>query len=375
MDETDLSLATDVMLRFADATGLVGNRVPRRYLWTDSYAVCNFLELFRLTGETRYLDCAVGLVAQVHHVLGRYRADDEREGWLGGVSDAQAREHPTARGLRIGKPLPERRASELYDEQAEWEKDGQYYHYLTRWMHALNRVAAVTDDTDHRRWAAELAVAAHRAFRATAGQPRLHWKMSADLTWPLVPSSSHHDPLDGLVTAMTIRQALRSEDELARKVDDVIDDLAVMCRSLRWQNDDPLSLGGLLFDAGRLLQLPQAARRPHDVELLTGIVHALANGLKGFARSSQLRVAASRRLAFRELGFVIGIQVLSHPEVGAATSGVSLEPLRRHAPLGEELMHYWLMPANRNNDAWLAHEDINSVMLATCLIPQGFLAA
>ena len=31
------------MTRFAERTGLTGARLPRRYLWTDAFAVCNFL--------------------------------------------------------------------------------------------------------------------------------------------------------------------------------------------------------------------------------------------------------------------------------------------------------------------------------------------
>ena len=44
-------------------------------------------------------------------------------------------------GLRIGKPLPERRADEPLDERLEWDRDGQYFHYLTQWMHALDQAS------------------------------------------------------------------------------------------------------------------------------------------------------------------------------------------------------------------------------------------
>lgn len=53
-------------------------RPSQRYLWTDAFAVCNFLGLARATGEARYSDLALQLVDQVHHVLGRHRADDRR---------------------------------------------------------------------------------------------------------------------------------------------------------------------------------------------------------------------------------------------------------------------------------------------------------
>jgi hypothetical protein len=160
-------LAIELMARFAARTGL-GEvepvREPRRYLWTDAFAVCNFLALDRVTGERRYLEQALALVAQVHWTLGRHRADDARRGWLGRLPDAEAEAHPTRAGLRIGKPLPERGPGEPIDEDLEWERDGQYFHYLTRWMHALDRAAAAASQPLLATWARELAAAAHRGF-------------------------------------------------------------------------------------------------------------------------------------------------------------------------------------------------------------------
>ena len=64
------------MTRFADRTGLTAERPAQRYLWTDAFAVCNFLGLGRATGESRHTELALRLVDRVHHVLGRHRADD-----------------------------------------------------------------------------------------------------------------------------------------------------------------------------------------------------------------------------------------------------------------------------------------------------------
>jgi hypothetical protein len=86
-------------------------------------------------------------------VLGSHRPDDDRTGWLDGASAA----HPTRGGLRIGKHLPERGAGERLDERLEWDRDGQYFHYLTKWMHALDQVSASTGDPRFRVWARELA--------------------------------------------------------------------------------------------------------------------------------------------------------------------------------------------------------------------------
>jgi len=51
--------AREIMARFAEATGLTpAGKPPRRYLWTDAFALCNFLNLYRQTGEEEYRDLA-----------------------------------------------------------------------------------------------------------------------------------------------------------------------------------------------------------------------------------------------------------------------------------------------------------------------------
>ena len=100
-DDEAFRAASALMHAFAQRTGLIGNAPPKRYLWTDAFAVCNFLEL----GDN---DRAERLVDQVHRILGRHRPDDARTGWIGGMDEETGTEHPTRGGLRIGKPLPER---------------------------------------------------------------------------------------------------------------------------------------------------------------------------------------------------------------------------------------------------------------------------
>src|SRR4051812_42039697 len=157
----------------------------QRYLWTDAYAVCAWLAL----GEQAR---ALALVDEVHHTLGKQGGQ-----WLDDASEA----HPTRGGLRIGKPLPERAPGEPLDERLEWDRDGQYFHYLTRWMHALHQVFRATGDARYEQWARELAQAAQRGFVQNG---RMVWKMSVDLSRAQVPSMGQHDPLDGYVTAVEI---------------------------------------------------------------------------------------------------------------------------------------------------------------------------
>ena len=99
-------------------------------------------------------------------------------------------------------------------------------------------------------------------------------------------------------------------------------------------------------------------------------------------RAPDLRSSADRRLAFRELGLAIGLGAVELMERDARAaersahgSGIDtwLAQLMRYAPLRDEIESFWLRPAHRRADTWVAHEDINEVMLATSLAPEGFL--
>ena len=76
------------------------------------------VSLYEELAERSFLDEAEWVVSDVDRVLGR------------------------PRGIRIGE-APER--------------DGQYFHYLTKWMHALCRMAFVTNGRQYADWAGELA--------------------------------------------------------------------------------------------------------------------------------------------------------------------------------------------------------------------------
>src|SRR3712207_3113211 len=199
----DEAEAISLMSDFAERTGLTSDAEAQRYLWTDAFALYNFLELYRETGDERYRALAVDLIEEVHNVLGRHRPDDPRRGWLSGLPEEQGRLHPTRGGLRIGKPLPERRPDEPIDERLEWDRDGQYFHYLTKWMDALSRAAIILDEPRYHVHAVELADAVFPRFlqRSPSGMPvGLAWKMSIDLSRPQVSGISPHDAIDGYAT-------------------------------------------------------------------------------------------------------------------------------------------------------------------------------
>jgi hypothetical protein len=94
------AIAVQLMSGFARRTGLYpqSQKERRRYLWTDAFAVCNFIELFLRSGKEFYRQCATDLIDQVHHVLGRYRADDYRHGWISGLDEEAGKRHPTTGG-------------------------------------------------------------------------------------------------------------------------------------------------------------------------------------------------------------------------------------------------------------------------------------
>ena len=377
-----------LMTAFAERTGLVGGAPPTRYLWTDAFAVCTFLELERRTGAGRDRALALRLVDQVHRVLGRHRADDSRTGWISGLGEEDGAAHPTLGGLRIGKPLNERRPDEPPDERLEWDRDGQYFHYLTQWLHALARVGRVTGDPRYVRWALELAGTAHDRFTAgpAAGGPgRLWWKMSIDLSRPLVAAMGQQDPVDGLVTFLELRAAAPAVGEpvppdfAAR-----IAHLAALAEGMYLATADPLGIGGLLIAAHRLAQLAAAgAAAPED--LLVTLLDQAGPGLADLAADRQaLAGPAADRLAFRELGLAIGLQAVQriqalhaqHPAAFAALPalGAHLARLERYAPWRETIERFWLEPAHREVETWKENQDINAVMLATSLVPDGYLA-
>ncbi|NUS38506.1 MAG: hypothetical protein HOQ02_05730 [Lysobacter sp.] len=362
------------MRDFAERTGLTGAEAARRYLWTDAFAVCNFLGLAETALATR-------LVEQVHAVLGAHRPDDTRHGPLSGLDAAAARRHPTQGGLRIGKPLPERAPGEPPDPRLEWDRDGQYFHYLTRWMHALDQYAQRAGVVDANRWARELARTAVQAFVVVGdGTPRMVWKASIGLDRAQVASMGQHDPLDGLVTCLQLR-AHTPPGSGGPTLAPELRTLATLVAGTNLLTDDPLGIGGLLVDAYRLAQLLR--EKPGDDALLGLLLAAAAGGLHAWLQQRPLARPADERLAFRELGLAIGLsaaarlwRLLEHdhaPIAGQPAVRASLDALIAQVPLARRISSHWSEPGQRTSAAWRAHEDINAVMLATSLAPQGYL--
>ncbi len=382
-----ISTVEKIMMEFAELTGLAPTREepPERYLWTDAFAVCNFLELYRQTGDEKYEQLALGLVEQVHNTLGRHREDDSRTGWISGLAEMEGKKHPTKGGLRIGKGINERKREESFNERLEWHRDGQYYHYLTKWMHALNRVSKVTEDSTYNGWAIELAKTAHARFTylpSSGDQKSMYWKMSIDLSYPLVDSIGHHDPLDGLITYTQIQENAAKnpkrdpEPELSPEVSDMVG----ICEGKNWGTDDPLGIGGLLSDAYRVTQLIINGHLK-QTNLVETLLDVSVEGLGSYVKQGPLDLPAEYRLAFRELGLSIGLRAVEklqelikrkrrffpkkHPVHR------HIESLNQFSPFSETIETFWL--EHMQAKTWLDHRDINMVMLATSLAPDGYL--
>jgi hypothetical protein len=374
VDASTRSAAIAIMSSFAERTGLTSRAQPKRYLWTDAFALCNWLQLHHNSPDKGYAELASRLIDQVHFVLGRHRADDSRSGWLSGLSEDEGALHPTLGGLRIGKPLPERRPDDPFDERLEWERDGQYFHYLTKWIDALVRASVILDQSRYRVHAEELAKAIFPPFLqiSPTGRPvGITWKMSTDLSRPLVVGMNPHDCLDGYVTYRFIEEAGRRSpgSQLSRE----IGALRQLSAHSRWATSDPLGIGGLLLDAFRLALLPPA--RTSDAQLLRDVLAGAEAGLQQFLKGKTLQGRPSMRLAFRELGLAIGLQTVPATKAALSVSGIlddrmaaSVEALLSPGEVDRAMVDMWSQPDSHTNSTWQDHRNINEVMLAAAIL-------
>lgn len=296
--------------------------------------------------------------------------------------------HPTIGGLRIGKRLNERRPNDAFDEHLEWERDGQYYHYLSKWMHALHCVSVTTADPKYIIWAMELAKTAHERFtyRPSSGsQKQMYWKMSIDLSYPLVESMGYLDPLDGFVTYNQLKAATKKFGKMTfPDLEAEIADMADICEGITWVTDDPLSIGDLLFNVLKIVQLIKNRDiNIKQTDLLENLLGSSLQGLQYFQLNNSLRLPATYRLAFREFGLSIGlhavqkIQKLIEQKPAIFNKkhplNVYIESMMRHVTAGETIEKFWLEPSNRKSSTWIEHQDINMVMLATSLASSMYL--
>jgi hypothetical protein len=254
-------------------------------------------------------------------------------------------------------------------------------------MHALCRAAAVSGDPEYCRSAVELARVVHAGFVVVPpgrGKKRLRWKMSIDLTRALVPSTGLHDPLDAYITYNEISHTAAhcGKDAELPSLDAEIADTRAMIEGQRWETSDPLGIGGLLFDACRLVQLTAAGQMDRS-QVAATLVQAASDSLVAFASQPDLSYPAEYRLAFRELGLSIGLRAIdrirdivqSNRDLFVNSAKKESDSLRRYTALGEAIEDFWRQPGSQQVSSWREHQDINIVMLATSLLPDQFLTA
>jgi hypothetical protein len=232
----------------------------------------------------------------------------------------------------------------------------------------------------------ELMSVCYAAFSYTdpTGGKRLYWKMSTDLSRPLVPSMGQHDPLDGLLTCMELEA---TKSSLPKKYSEQslkgeIDELKHICIGQRWATNDALGIGGLLTDAYRIVQLITLDFL-YDTSLLDILLNDIIISIKAYINENSLGLPASYRLAFRELGLAIGLQAINlmleviqqYPTKFKGVNRINtlLEQLNPYIPIYQQINNFWLQKTPQNTQSWVDHEDINSVMLASSLSPQSYL--
>jgi hypothetical protein len=193
-----------------------------------------------------------------------------------------------------------------------------------------------------------------------------------------------HDPLDGLVTynellfAATRDFGIVTTTALGQDIEEMTD----ISRSLQMATDDPLGIGGLLSDSLMLIRIAVEGG-PVYTGLLGTILDAALSGLDAFTRAGSLELPTRYRLPFRELGLSIGLAGIeempgwigNNPEIFGRTDQIlqRVRALQDFVPMKEKIEQFWLKEENHTSVTWTDHRDINTVMLATSLAPDGFL--
>jgi len=358
-------LAKTLMHEFADQTGLTGGNVQEqdRYLWTDAFAVQNFLALASYFDDERYKELARNLIESVHYTLGRFAQNDSRGGWISSLPEKEGQKHPTINGLRIGKSEPERKESEPFDSDKEWDRDGQYFHYHTRWINALLQAAGYLDNREYINHAAELSLAGRHFLNQAGNRQQLYWKMSIDLSYPQVLSMGAHDPLDGYLTALECKIMAADEHDFKG----YLENLEALCERKNWQTTDPLGLGGLLLNTVRSAELKNHTDLPESVSSQKLYNDAL-NGLNAYERQAGITSSAKYRLAFRECGLSLGLRVIERTRGKLTENSLQTERIDEYLSHADDIEDFWSQDSNREYSAYRNHQNINNVSLASSLL-------
>ncbi|KAJ5408585.1 hypothetical protein N7509_002468 [Penicillium cosmopolitanum] len=326
-----------------------------RYLWSDAFGVINLLTMHKeycragndTVNDDRYLIIAGRLIDTVHDVLGWTRDGLSR---LPGATD----DNPLGGGLRIGKT----------DEHGS-DCDGQYHHYLTIWMFALNRMSKASGNNAYNRMAVQLARAIHPKFFVdrSGPKPRMVWKMSMDLSAPLVSSEGNLDPIDGFVVFRLLQAAAMEAGDGEVLTEEINDYKRVMERKGRhFVSSDTPDLGMTLWTTHWFSESEQWA-----LNLTERCFEQLYNL---FEIDRYLDSNIKFRLAFREFGTCMGAQCQSE-HMTEKEGSVDLKTW------SDSIIAAWDPYMDLTISQGLTPDDlkpITRVMYASALIPGGFCA-
>ncbi|PTB58205.1 hypothetical protein M431DRAFT_110430 [Trichoderma harzianum CBS 226.95] len=316
-----------------DNPGAGGHR--GRYLWTDAFGVVNFITLFKETAKPKYLTLAKRLVVTVHDILGRTRDGKKR---LDGATDKE----PLVGGLRIGKL-----------DASGSDGDGQYHHYLTLWMFALNRLSIAAGERDWNDLGIQLARAIHPRFlvHCLSGGVKMVWKISMDMKSVLVPSEGHLDAATGYVVYKLMQTTASKQGHRNGVLQQEINDYwNLMSRK------GSLSPGTDMLDLGMGLWMCHIWRdEPWAIKFRSKALPKAEELLD--SSSVMMQRSASRRLAFREFGTCVGVSCID-----------ASEKLQDQV---EDLLQFWEKHLDRG-DGEDDLKPISRVMYATGLVVGAF---
>ncbi|KAL7503978.1 hypothetical protein ACHAXN_001679 [Cyclotella atomus] len=272
------------------------NATPqRRYLWTDAFAVLAYQtisNIYSAGGHVQeaniYKDAADKLIDTVHNCLGKPRSGREEDAMK------PCKMSPTGYvGMRIGK------VESQIDTDYGMRCDGQYFHYIDKWLFALSRTGHIEDGL-------RIAKSIFPYFFSKADHSSsggIRWKLSVNASPPkaLPPT---HGPNDDTLNALVVYTMLESQRIHL--------------------NDCMPSLS--LESEIQMLQESLKHYHPHvtDDPLGWGLEAIFDQFVEGHPRTRQLRHLASDALCtshislpFRLYGALIGATVSSHDLVSA----------------------------------------------------------
>ncbi len=287
-------------------------------MWTDAFGVCNFLGLYRRTGDGSWR--RVGLASGRSGPLtcwGVIAAMTNGSGWISGLSEEEGKRHPAIGGLRIGKKINERKLCgtlrrpggmgsgravlSLFDEMDACPQ-------LREPEHGRSDLQSMGDRTGKKR---PCRLCLHPAIRF-----KTHVLENEHRSNPS-PGGLHGTArsagwVDYLQPAPDNRTGTFPETADPGLVSEIAD-MEALCSGQNWVTDDPLGIGGLLGDAYRILQRITKGGFART-DLLTDLLESSLSGLDAFTRGHLLRLPADYRLAFRELGMSIGLHAVERME-------------------------------------------------------------